>query len=73
MDKVTEIANKIYDTGYIPEEMRKSTFIALPKKPATVECSQHRTISLMSILTKAILSVLLERARSRIQGEIPEV
>ena len=73
VDKVTELANKVYDTGYIPKEMRRSTFIALPKKPATVECSQHRTISLMSIITKAILSVLLERVRNKLQSEIAEV
>ena len=26
IDKITELCNKIYDTGYIPDDMRKSTF-----------------------------------------------
>ena len=53
--KIVELANKIYDTGYIPKEMYRSIFIAIPKKPNAVECNMHRTISLMSIITKIIL------------------
>ena len=60
IEKVTALANKIYNTGYIPEEMRKSVFVTLPKKPGTVECEEHRTISLMSQITKIILRVLLK-------------
>ena len=30
--KIVELANKIYDTGYIPKEMYRSIFIAIPKK-----------------------------------------
>ena len=32
---MTDIINKIYDTGGIPEGLCRSIFIALPKKPAT--------------------------------------
>ena len=71
--KITELTNKIYDTGFIPEEMAKSIFIVIPKKPGTIECSQHRTISLMSQLTKIILKVILNRIRRKIQSEIAEV
>ena len=53
--------------------MAKSVFIVIPKKPGTIECSQHRTISLMSQLTKIILKVILNRIRSKIQNEIAEV
>ena len=52
IEKITKLANKIYNTGYIPEEMKKSVFVVLPKKPGTVECTEHRTISLMSQVTK---------------------
>ena len=33
MKKIVELANTIYNTGYIPQEMYKSIFIAIPKKP----------------------------------------
>ena len=32
-DEIIELANKIYNTGYIPKEMHKSIFITIPKKP----------------------------------------
>ena len=66
VEKLTEIINKIYDDGKFPEDLSKSIFITLPKKPSAVNCEQHRTISLMSHVTKIILRVLLLRLRSRI-------
>ncbi|XP_070159794.1 uncharacterized protein [Polyergus mexicanus] len=51
----TELFNQIYDTGMIPKDWLKSTFIALPKKPHTKKCSEHRTISLMSHVLKIFL------------------
>ena len=73
IEKITKLANKIYNTGYIPEEMKKSVFVVLPKKPGTVECTEHRTISLMSQVTKIILRVLLNRARNKIKEVVSEV
>ena len=45
IDTMTEIINEIYDSGTIPEDLSKSIFIALPKKPNATECELHRTIS----------------------------
>jgi len=70
VEKLTEVINKIYDDGKFPEDLSKSIFIALPKKPGAVDCDKHRTISLMSHVTKIILRILLMRARSRITPEI---
>ena len=33
IEKLTIMANEIYDTGKIPQDLSKSIFIALPKKP----------------------------------------
>ncbi|XP_071943835.1 uncharacterized protein [Antedon mediterranea] len=67
VEKLTEVINKIYEDGSFPEDLSKSIFIALPKKPGAVECEKHRTISLMSHVTKIILRILLMRARSRLK------
>ena len=48
-------------------------FIAIPKKPGASECELHRTISLMSVVTKISLKVLLMRMRSRLRPEINQV
>lgn len=72
VQKVTEIANNIYNTGLIPTDLNKSVFIALPKKPGAIECELHRTISLMSHITKLILNVLLKRMKTKIREEISQ-
>ena len=29
--KITDLANRIYESGYIPNAMRESVFVAIPK------------------------------------------
>ena len=70
VEKITEIANDIYNSGNMPEDLSKSIFIALPKKPGATECELHRTISLMSVVLKVILRVLMQRMRNKIRPEI---
>lgn len=72
LEKVTAIANMIYNTGYIPEMMRESTFIAIPKKKGTLECEKNRTISIMSQLGKIILCVIRNRNRQKIDNYVSE-
>ena len=52
IDMLTDFLNAIYGTGEIPSDLSKSICIALPKKPGATECESHRTISLMSHITK---------------------
>ena len=47
-EKLTELANRMHDTGNIPENMMENLFISIPKKPGTVEYKEHRTIVIMS-------------------------
>ncbi|XP_037779155.1 uncharacterized protein LOC119575579 [Penaeus monodon] len=70
IEKLTDVINEIYDSGEFPEVLSKSIFIALPKKPGAIECELHRTISLMSQITKIILKVIMARARSKLRPEI---
>ena len=49
LDKITDLLNLIYDKGEIPDEMCKSVFIMLPKKPGATECGLYRTISLITL------------------------
>jgi hypothetical protein len=70
LDVMTKLINKIYDTGEIPEDLTKSIFIALPKKSGTTECELHRTISLMSHVTKILLKILMMHMKNKIRPEI---
>ncbi|GFN99336.1 multidrug resistance-associated protein 1 [Plakobranchus ocellatus] len=56
----------------IPTDLSKSIFIALPKKPGATECELHRTISLMSHITKILLKIIMLRIRNKIKPEIAE-
>lgn len=69
---ITEIANKIYNSGQVTEQMCKSEFITIPKVSGTIDCDKHRTISIMSQITKIILKVILRRLRGRIRSEVSE-
>ncbi|CAF1302854.1 unnamed protein product [Adineta ricciae] len=73
VDMMTKLINQIYDTGNIPEDLTKSIFIALPKKSGATECELHRTISLMSHVTKILLKILMMRMKNKITPEIAKV
>ena len=68
--EITKLMNIIYDTGEIPVDMKKSIFITLPKKPGTADCEQHRTISLMSHLTKILLRIIMKRVKNKLSPEL---
>ena len=70
---VTDIANEICNKGEFPTDLSKSVFITLPKKTGAIECELHRTISLMSHVTKLILLVLLQRIRGALSPEMADV
>ena len=72
LEKLTEVLNLIYDTGHIPDDLRHSLFITIPKKKKAQNCSEHRTISLMSHITKIILSIIILRNREKLDNEISD-
>ena len=62
----------MYNTGYMPADLKKSTFLPIPKKSKAVNCTDFRTISLMSHVTKRLLKIILERNKLKIDVEINE-
>ena len=69
-DKITDIANFLYESENVPDEMIESIFIALPKNPGTTDCKAHRTIILMSHVPKIMLRVILNRNRTTIREKL---
>ena len=70
--ELTKLFNKMYDSGNVISSLCESLFVAIPKVEGTLECSKHRTISIMSQVTKVLLRVILKRIRSKISPEISE-
>ena len=54
----------------IPTEMKHSVFITLPKKPKAMICTEFRTISLMSHVTKLLLKIIQQRMANKIDKEV---
>ena len=69
----TELANMIHDQGSLPSELNKSIFITLPKVNGSIKCEKHRTISLMSHVTKLVPRIVINRIRGRTLDEIAPV
>ena len=69
---VHNLCQDIHATGHIPDDLRHSLFIKLPKKAKAMDCSQHHMISLMSHLMKVILKVILTRNERVLDSEIGE-
>lgn len=61
LEKLTAFFNLVYDTGQIPQDWLRSTFVMLPKKPNASKCKDHRPICLMSHALKIFLKILHTR------------
>ena len=71
--EITKLANMMYSEDRFPEQTYKSIFITIPKVKGTAKCEKHRTISLMSLVTKLVLRVIMNRIRGRTLSVISEV
>ena len=70
--KIVDLANLIYQSGKIPEKMKESEFIVIPKKEGAVDCSKFRTISIMSQVSKIVLKVIDERLKRKVTEHVKE-
>ena len=70
--KISELANKIYKTGVLPDRMQESEFIVIPKKVGAVDCEKLRTISITSQVAKIVLKVIDERLKSKVEETTDE-
>lgn len=64
-EKLHQLCKDIYNSGEWPEDFCKTTMIPLKKKPLAKECSDHRTISLISHASKIILRILNRRIEAK--------
>uniref|UniRef100_A0A8D8XFQ8 Craniofacial development protein 2 n=1 Tax=Cacopsylla melanoneura TaxID=428564 RepID=A0A8D8XFQ8_9HEMI len=62
--------NAIYNTGIIPEDWLKSTFVTIPKKQNARRCNEYRTISLMSHVLKIFLRIIHVRLYGKLEDHM---
>ena len=57
----------------MPQDWKRSVFIAIPKKDNAKECSNYHTIALVSHANKVMLKILQARHQQYMNHEIPDV
>ena len=56
-----------------PQDWKRSVFIPIPKKGNAKECSNYRTIALISHTGKVMLKILQARLQQYVNRELPDV
>jgi len=67
------ICQQIWKTQQWPQDWKRSVFIPIPKKSNAKECSNYRTIALISHASKVMLKILQARLKQYVNGELPDV
>ena len=67
------ICQPIWKTQQWPQDRKRSVFIPIPKKGNPKECSNYRTISLISSAIKVMLKILQASLQQYANHELPEV
>ena len=66
------VCQQTWKTQQWPQHWERSAFIPIPKKGNAKECSNYRTIALISHTSKATLKILQVRLQQYVNGELPE-
>ena len=67
------ICQQIWKTQQWPQDWKRSIFIPVPKKGNAKECSNYRTIALISHASKVILKILWVNLQQYGNQELPKV
>ena len=67
------IRQQIWKTQQWPQDWKRSVFIPIPKKGNAKECSNYRTIALISHTSKVILKILQARHQQYVNQELADV
>ena len=67
------VYKQIGKTQQWPQDWKRSVFIPIPKKGNAKECSNYRTIALISHASKVMLKILQARLQQYVNHELPHV
>ena len=67
------ICQQIWKTQQWSQDWKRSGFIPIPKKGNAKECSNYRTIALISHANKVVLKILQARLQQYVKRELPDV
>jgi len=70
---LSSICQQIWKTQQWPQDWKRSVLIPIPKKGNAKECSNYRTITLISHASKIMLKILQARLQQYVNQELPDV
>ena len=73
MKVLHSICQQIWKTQQWPQAWKRSVFIPIPKKGNPKECSDYRTIALISHASKVMLNILQARLQQYVNRELTDV
>ena len=62
-----------FETQQWPQDWKRSVFTPIPKKGNAKECSNYRTIALISHTSKVMLKILQAKLQQYVNCELPHV
>ena len=66
------ICQQIWKTQQWPQDWERSVFIPIPKKGNAKECSNYRTIALISHTSNVMVKILQARVQQYVNCELPD-
>ena len=73
MKVLHSICQQICKTQQWPQDWKRSVFIPIPKKGNAKDCSNYRTIALISHASKVMLKIFQARLQRYVNHELPDV
>ena len=67
------ICQQIWKTQQWLRDWKRSVFIPIPKKGNPKECSNYRTITLISLASKVMLKILQSRLQQYVNWQLPDI
>ena len=67
------VCQQIWKTQQWPQDWKRSVFIPITKKGSATECSDYRTIALISHASKVMLKIRKPRLQKYVNRELPDV
>src|SRR5574337_761341 len=67
------IFQQSWRTQQWPQDWKRLVFIPIPKKGNAKDCSNYRTIALISHASKVVLKILQARLQQYVKRELPDV
>ena len=69
----SSVVKQIWKTHQWPQDWKRLVFIPIPKKGNAKECSNYRTVALISHTSKVMLKILQARLQQYVNCELPDI